>query len=71
MLMLIAAALICGFDIVLAAVDKIIKKRDYLNDQLLVCFVRHCLLLHRCYTETIVMLVVHQIGRTCLNFCYP
>ena len=36
-LMLIAAALICGFDIILAAVDKIIKKRDYLNDQLLVC----------------------------------
>ena len=35
-LMLIAAALICGFDIVLSAVEKIIKKHDYLND--------HCIL---------------------------
>ena len=68
MLMLIAAALICGFDIVLAAVDKIIKKRDYLNDQLLVCLCAIACFCIGCYTETIVMLVVYQIGRTCLNF---
>lgn len=68
MLMLIAAALICGFDIVLAAVDKIIKKRDYLNDQLLVCLCAITCFCIGCYTETIVMLVVYQIGRTCLNF---
>ena len=68
MLMLIAAALICGFDIVLAAVDKIIKKRDYLNDQLLVCLCAIACFCRGCYTETIVMLVVYQLGRTCLNF---
>ena len=68
MLMLIAAALICGFDIVLAAVDKIIKKRDYLNDQLLVCLCAIVCFCIGCYTETIVMLVVYQLGRTCLNF---
>ena len=68
MLMLIAAALICGFDIVLAAVDKIIKKRDYLNDQLLVCLCAIACFCVGCYTETIVMLVVYQLGRTCLNF---
>ena len=68
MLMLIAAALICGFDIVLAAVDKIIKKRDYLNDQLLVCLCAIACFCIGCYTETIVMLVVYQLGRTCLNF---
>lgn len=67
-LMLIAAALICGFDIVLAAVDKIIKKRDYLNDQLLVCLCAIACFCIGCYTETIVMLVVYQLGRTCLNF---
>lgn len=66
--MLIAAALICGFDIILAAVDKIIKKRDYLNDQLLVCLCAIACFCVGCYTETIVMLVVYQIGRTCLNF---
>ena len=68
MLMLIAAALICGFDIVLAAVDKIIKKRDYLNDQLLVCLCAIACFCIGCYTETIVMIVVYQLGRTCLNF---
>lgn len=68
MLMLIAAALICGFDIVLAAVDKIIKKRDYLNDQLLVCLCAIACFCIGCYTETIFMLVVYQLGRTCLNF---
>lgn len=68
MLMLIAAALICGFDIVLAAVDKIIKKRDYLNDQLLVCLCAIACFCIGCYTEMIVMLVVYQLGRTCLNF---
>lgn len=68
MLMLIAAALICGFDIVLAAVDKIIEKRDYLNDQLLVCLCAIACFCIGCYTETIVMLVVYQLGRTCLNF---
>lgn len=68
MLMLIAAALICGFDIVLAAVDKIIKKRDYLNDQLLVFLCAIACFCIGCYTETIVMLVVYQLGRTCLNF---
>ena len=68
MLMLIAAALICGFDIILAAVDKIIKKRDYLNDQLLVCLCAIACFCIGCYTETIVMLVVYQLGRTCLNF---
>lgn len=68
MLMLIAAALICGFDIVLAAVDKIIKKRDYLNNQLLVCLCAIACFCIGCYTETIVMLVVYQLGRTCLNF---
>ena len=68
MLMLIAAALICGFDIVLAAVDKIIKKRDYLNDQLLVCLCAIACFCIGCYAETIVMLVVYQLGRTCLNF---
>lgn len=68
MLMLIAAALICGFDIVLAAVDKIIKKRDYINDQLLVCLCAIACFCIGCYTETIVMLVVYQLGRTCLNF---
>lgn len=68
MLMLIAAALICGFDIVLADVDKIIKKRDYLNDQLLVCLCAIACFCIGCYTETIVMLVVYQLGRTCLNF---
>ena len=68
MLMLIAAALICGFDIVLAAVDKIIKKRDYLNDQLLVCLCAIACFCIGCYTETIVMLVVYQLGRICLNF---
>ena len=68
MLMLIAAALICGFDIVLAAVDKIIKKRDYLNDQLLVCLCAIACFCIGCYTETIVMLVVYQLGRTCQNF---
>lgn len=68
MLMLIAAALICGFDIVLAAVDKIIKKRDYLNDQLLVCLCAIACFCIGCYIETIVMLVVYQLGRTCLNF---
>lgn len=68
MLMLIAAALICGFDIVLAAVDKIIKKRDYLNDQLLICLCAIACFCIGCYTETIVMLVVYQLGRTCLNF---
>lgn len=68
MLMLIAAALICGFDIVLAAVDKIIKKRDYLNDQLLVCLCAIACFCIGCYTETIVMLVVYQLGSTCLNF---
>lgn len=67
-LMLIAAALICGFDIILAAVDKIIKKRDYLNDQLLVCLCAIACFCIGCYTETIVMLVVYQLGRTCLNF---
>lgn len=68
MLMLIAAALICGFDIVLAAVDKIIKKRDYINDQLLVCLCAIACFCIGCYTEMIVMLVVYQLGRTCLNF---
>lgn len=67
-LMLIAAALICGFDIILAAVDKIIKKRDYLNDQLLVCLCAIACFCVGCYTETIVMLVVYQLGRICLNF---
>ena len=67
-LMLIAAALICGFDIILAAVDKIIKKRDYLNDQLLVCLCAIACFCVGCYTETIVMLVEYQLGRTCLNF---
>ena len=67
-LMLIAAALICGFDIVLSAVEKIIKKRDYLNDQLLVCLCAIACFCVGCYTETIVMLAVYQIGRTCLNF---
>ena len=67
-LMLIAAALICGFDIVLSAVEKIIKKHDYLNDQLLVCLCAIACFCVGCYTETIVMLAVYQIGRTCLNF---
>ncbi len=67
-LMLIAAALICGFDIILAAVEKIIKKHDYLNDQLLVCLCAIACFCVGCYTETIVMLAVYQIGRTCLNF---
>ena len=67
-LMLIAAALICGFDIVLSAVEKIIKKRDYLNDQLLVCLCAIACFCVGCYTETIVMLAVYQLGRSCLNF---
>ncbi len=67
MLMLIAAALISGADIALTAVEKILKKKDYLNDQLLlflcalVCF---CI---GCYTETIVMLCIYQVGRSCLR----
>lgn len=68
LLMLAAAALICGFDIVLSAIEKIIKKRDYLNDQLLVCLCAIACFCVGCYIETIVMLVVYQLGRTCLNF---
>lgn len=68
LLMLAAAALICGFDIVLSAIEKIIKKRDYLNDQLLVCLCAIACFCVGCYTETVVMLAVYQLGRTCLNF---
>ena len=68
LLMLAAAALICGFDIVLSAIEKIIKKRDYLNDQLLVCLCAIACFCVGCYTETVVMLAVYQLGRACLNF---
>lgn len=66
--MLAAAALISGFDIVLTAIDKVLRKKDYLNDQLLICLCAIACFCVGCYVETVVMLAVYQIGRTCLNF---
>ena len=66
-LILAAAALISGFDIILDAADKALRKRDYLNDQLLICLCAIACFCVGCYIETIVMLAVYQLGRTCLN----
>ncbi len=67
MLMLAAAALICGVDIALTAVEKILGKKDYLNDQLLLCLCAVVCFCIGCYTETIVMLCIYQLGRCCLR----
>lgn len=67
-LILVAAAVICGIDIVLVAVDKMLKKRDYLNDQLMISLCAVACFSVGCYVETIVMLAVYQIGRACLGF---
>lgn len=67
-IMLAAAAIICGFDIVLAAIDKALRKKDYINDQLLICLSAVACFCVGCYVEAVVMLVVYQLGRTCLNF---
>ncbi len=66
-LILAAAALISGFDIILDAVDKALRKRDYLNNQLLICLCSIACFCVECYIETIVMLAIYQIGRTCLS----
>ena len=66
-LLLVAAALISGLDIALTAVEKIIRKKDYLNDQLLICLCAIACFCVGCYTETVVMLAIYQVGRTCLN----
>lgn len=67
-LVLAASALISGFDIVISAADKAIRKRDYLNNQLLICLCAISCFCVGCYIETVVMLAIYQIGRTCLNF---
>lgn len=66
-LLLVAASLISGLDIALTAVEKIIRKKDYLNDQLLICLCAIACFCVGCYTETVVMLAIYQVGRTCLN----
>ncbi len=66
-LILVFAALISGVDIALTAVEKILRKKDYLNDQLLLCLCAVACFCIGCYTETIVMLAIYQIGRTCLK----
>ncbi len=66
-LMLAAAATISGFDIAMAAAADILRKNDYLNDQLLICLCAIVCFCIGCYIETVVMLVIYQIGRTCLS----
>lgn len=66
-LMLSAAAIISGFDIAMAAAANILRKKDYLNDQLLICLCAAVCFCIGCYIETVVMLIIYQIGHTCLS----
>ena len=66
-LMLSAAAIISGFDIAMAAAANILRKKDYLNDQLLICLCAAVCFCIGCYIETVVMLVIYQIGHACLR----
>lgn len=67
-LLVIAAIIVCGFDIVLSAVDKIIRKKDYLNAQLLITVCVIACLCIECYTETVIMLAVYQVCSAALNY---
>lgn len=60
-LLIAAASLICGLDILVSAVVTAIKKRDYFTTQsfMFVCAIA-CLCIG-CYIETVVMLAVYQL----------
>lgn len=62
------AALISGFDIITAAMDRAITKRDYLSNQLMIAVSAIACFCVGCYSEAVIMLVVYQIGRTALGF---
>ncbi len=64
---LVFAAIISGIDLIIAAAEKIIRKREYLNNQLLICLCAIACFSIGCYIETIVMLAIYQICRSCLN----
>lgn len=67
-LMIAVSAILSGFDIALAAIENILKKRDYLNNQLLICLCAVAGFCIGCYIEAVIMLAIYQLGRTFLNF---
>lgn len=67
-LLIVAATIVCGTDIVFSAVDGIIRKRDYLNSQCLIVLCVIACLCIECYMETVVMLIVYQLSNAALNY---
>lgn len=64
----IIAALICGLDVLLGGVDKAVRKKDYLNEQLLLSVSAIASFCAGCYNETVIMLAVYQVCRAALGF---
>lgn len=67
-LILILAALISGFDIILAAVENALKRKDYFSGQTLIAISAAASFCVGCYIESIVMLAVYQISASLLAF---
>ena len=66
-LLLIAAIVICGFDIALISYADI-RKKDYLSSCLLILIVVIASFCAGCYIESVVTLVVYQTCRVFLNY---
>lgn len=66
-LMLAAAVVICGLDIVISGIEKLLKRKDYFNYQLIISLCAAVCLCIGCYVETIVMLSVWQAGNALLS----
>lgn len=66
-LILIAALLICGFDIALIAYGDI-RRKNYFSSSLLILIVVIASFCAGCYIESIVTLIVYQLCRTALDY---
>lgn len=66
-LMLAAAVVICGLDIVISGIEKLLKRKDYFNYQLIISLCAAVCLCIGCYVETIVTLSVWQAGNALLS----
>lgn len=66
-LILIAAILICGFDVALIAYEDI-RRKNYFNSSLLILIVVIASFCAGCYIEAIVTLIVYQLCRVSLDY---
>ena len=67
-LILILAALISGFDLIFAAIDNALRKKNYFSSQCLIVICAIASFCAGCYIESVVMLAVYQLSSAFLTF---